>query len=264
MAVTTADGALLAYGWSGRSATAPARRRRHHGVPRHGRRAAGGPAGARRPAGVPARHGAGDLVVATAVHVWGAPAGEVSLETWRSNTGARRLYADLGFVQVPEAPDHPDVRPTLQPVGAEVARRGRARRPRPPRPPPRRRRPLLLRPSRRGLIARPSGTAATHRRTLDRMRPTPDRRPTCGRPEPRPPSRRPTATVPSGEPHPRWRSLRHPEWRLVSAGPRRRGARPAAPRPWCRRGSGGVSVPTAQPSTRSARAGLRASAGPCR
>ncbi len=122
VAVNTADGALLAYGWSGRErnehlpgadvTTAYRVTARGQREARHAREVDPG-----------FRLGMvlGDLVVATAVHVWGAPAAEVSLETWRSNAGARRLYADLGFVQVPEAPDHPDVRPTLQPVGTEVA-----------------------------------------------------------------------------------------------------------------------------------------------
>lgn len=120
--ISTADGALLAYGWSGREHNAhlPGA-----DVTTAYRVTAAGQAEARRVrlAQPPFRLGIvlGDLVVATAVHVWGAPADEVSLETWRSNAGARRLYADLGFVQVPEAPDHPDVRPTLHPVGAVVA-----------------------------------------------------------------------------------------------------------------------------------------------
>lgn len=122
VAVTTPDGALLAYGWSGieRNAHLPGA-----DVTTAYRVTAAGQREARRVrAVVPGfRLGMvlGDLVVATAVHVWGAPADQVSLETWRSNTGARQLYADLGFVQVHDAPDHPDVRPTLQPVGAVVA-----------------------------------------------------------------------------------------------------------------------------------------------
>lgn len=120
--LSTASGALLAYGWSGRERNAhlPGA-----DVTTAYRVTAQGLAAARRVRATdPAfRLGMvlGDLVVATAVHVWGAPAAEVSLETWRSNTGARWLYADLGFAQVPEAPDHPDVRPTLQPVGAVIA-----------------------------------------------------------------------------------------------------------------------------------------------
>jgi ribosomal protein S18 acetylase RimI-like enzyme len=122
VALTAADGALLAYGWSGRE-------RNDHlpgaDVTTAYRVTARGQLEARRVRVADPRFRLGlvlgDLVVATAVHVWGAPPTDVSLETWRSNAGARRVYADLGFARVSEAPDQPDMRPTLQPVGSEIA-----------------------------------------------------------------------------------------------------------------------------------------------
>lgn len=62
----------------------------------------------------------GELVVATAVAVGGADPSAVSLETWASNRAARRVYADLGFVQPDGVAEVPAVRLTLQPVGAAV------------------------------------------------------------------------------------------------------------------------------------------------
>lgn len=62
----------------------------------------------------------GELVIAAAVAVGDVAESDVSLETWGSNRAARQVYADLGFVQPDGVPEVPAVRPTLQPVGAEV------------------------------------------------------------------------------------------------------------------------------------------------
>jgi hypothetical protein len=62
----------------------------------------------------------GELVIATAVHRFGAAPDGVSLETWGTNGAARHLYELLGFVQLDSAPNEPATRPTLLPVDADV------------------------------------------------------------------------------------------------------------------------------------------------
>lgn len=63
----------------------------------------------------------GELVVATAIAVGDAVPARVSLETWGSNAAARRVYADLGFVQPDGCDEVPATRPTRLPVGADAA-----------------------------------------------------------------------------------------------------------------------------------------------
>jgi hypothetical protein len=62
-----------------------------------------------------------ELVLATGVVLYGAPADRISLEAWKSNHRARSLYERIGFVRVPEA----DVleskgRPTLHQPGEDI------------------------------------------------------------------------------------------------------------------------------------------------
>ncbi len=65
----------------------------------------------------------GEMVIASAVHLFGASPDAVSLETWGSNGAARHLYALLGFVQLDSAPNEPASRPTFEPLGANVGGR---------------------------------------------------------------------------------------------------------------------------------------------
>jgi hypothetical protein len=65
----------------------------------------------------------GELVVASAVHLFGASPDEVSLETWGSNRAARHLYELLGFEQLASVPNEPATRPTLEPLGSTIGDR---------------------------------------------------------------------------------------------------------------------------------------------
>jgi hypothetical protein len=62
----------------------------------------------------------GEMVVASAVHLFGASPDAVSLETWASNGAARHLYELLGFVQLDSAPNEPATRPTFEPLGSNA------------------------------------------------------------------------------------------------------------------------------------------------
>lgn len=62
----------------------------------------------------------GELVVATAVEVYGAERGQLSLETWESNKAAVELYRDMGFVQPAGVEAVPSIRPTLRQPGEVI------------------------------------------------------------------------------------------------------------------------------------------------
>ncbi len=62
----------------------------------------------------------GELVIATATHLYNAPPEEVSLETWGTNGAARHLYELLGFVQLDLAPNETATRPTLKPIDSTI------------------------------------------------------------------------------------------------------------------------------------------------
>ncbi len=62
----------------------------------------------------------GELVIASAVHLYGANLRQISLETWASNTRARKLYDKIGFVQPLGVKPKPDYRPTLAPIGTVI------------------------------------------------------------------------------------------------------------------------------------------------
>jgi hypothetical protein len=59
----------------------------------------------------------GEIVLGTAVHIFGAEPHIISLETWESNGKAIGLYEGMNFVQMHRVED---TRPTLQPVGTSV------------------------------------------------------------------------------------------------------------------------------------------------
>jgi hypothetical protein len=65
----------------------------------------------------------GELVVASAVHLFGASPDDVSLETWGSNGAARHLYELLGFEQLASVPNEPATRPTLGALGSKIGDR---------------------------------------------------------------------------------------------------------------------------------------------
>lgn len=113
---------LLAYGWSGierNDHVAGADITTAYRVTRAGQDVA---RALRAERGTPFRLGLvlGELVIASAVRLFDGAPDEVSLETWRSNATARHLYELLGFVQLPDAPDVPATRPTLEPLGSHV------------------------------------------------------------------------------------------------------------------------------------------------
>jgi len=62
----------------------------------------------------------GEIVLGTAVYLFGAKPDKISLETWGSNAPARNLYDALGFVQLPDVPNQPGERPTLKPIGTKI------------------------------------------------------------------------------------------------------------------------------------------------
>jgi hypothetical protein len=60
----------------------------------------------------------GELVIATAVDLYGADPSKIWLETWKSNRVAVGLYEAIGFERVNEVEG--EERPTLQPLGSEI------------------------------------------------------------------------------------------------------------------------------------------------
>lgn len=62
----------------------------------------------------------GELVLSTAVCLYGADPDKIALETWGSNFPALALYDALGFVQDPDVPNVPGERPTLKPVDTNI------------------------------------------------------------------------------------------------------------------------------------------------
>jgi hypothetical protein len=123
VAITDATGSeLLAYGWSGPDAN------KHipgadittaYRVTRAGQSAT---KQAREKGDASFRLGMhiGELVIATATHLYGAPPDEVSLETWGTNGAARHLYELLGFVQLDSVPNQTATRPTLKPIDSTI------------------------------------------------------------------------------------------------------------------------------------------------
>ncbi len=59
-----------------------------------------------------------ELMVASAVHVFGADPEQISLETWAGNERARSIYQKAGFIAL--ATLEGEKRPTLQPVGTRI------------------------------------------------------------------------------------------------------------------------------------------------